>query len=81
MEHSSVLRITRERLSELGLAQIPQPAITFLVAKLATQVRGMAARSITTRTVARAILTTAPTTKTGSQPVTKLSNEPKPDRA
>lgn len=81
MEQSSVLRITRERLAELGLAHIPQPAIAFLAAKLAAQVRGMAARSLTTRTVARAILSTASTNKTGSQPVTKSANEPKPDRA
>ena len=58
MEHS-ILKIVRERLTALGLAQIPPSAVSVLASKLAHQAREQAVRSITPRAVARAIL--APT--------------------
>jgi len=62
----SILRIIRHRLNSLGLSQIPPTAVTFLAAKLASQAEAQALRSITPRSVARAILATTPAQKNGS---------------
>jgi hypothetical protein len=59
MEHSSVSHIVRERLAALGLAQIPPGALEILSRKLAGHLRNLAAKSITPRAVARAVLFSA----------------------
>jgi len=72
MEQITIPRIVRERLAALGLSQLPPAAVTHLVAKLAAQVRTQAARSITPRAVARAVLASAPVAKSSSQPVPEV---------
>jgi len=68
----SILRITRERLTTLGLAQIPPAAVEILTAKLAAQLRIQASKVITPRAVARAILAAATVSKQISQPALNL---------
>lgn len=62
----SILRIVQERLTTLGLAQLPPAAITFLAGNLASQVRIQAARTITARSVARAILAASSSSRSAS---------------
>jgi len=59
MDNASVSQIVRERLAALGLAQIPPGALAILTRKLEGQLRNFAAKSITPRAVARAVLSSA----------------------
>ncbi len=59
MDNTSVSHIVRERLAALGLAPIPPGALEILSRKLAGQLRNLAAKSITPRAVARAVLFSA----------------------
>jgi hypothetical protein len=59
MENASVSQIVRERLAALSLNQIPPRAIAILSQKLEGQLRNFAAKSITPRAVARAVLSSA----------------------
>ena len=59
MENASVSHIVRERLTALGLAQIPPGALAILIRKLEGQVRNFAAKTITPRAAARAVLASA----------------------
>lgn len=59
MENASISHIVRERLTALGLAQIPPGALAILIRKLEGQVRNFAAKTITPRAAARAVLASA----------------------
>lgn len=59
MERASVSHIVRDRLAVLGLAQIPPGALAILIQKLEGQVRNFAAKTITPRAAARAVLASA----------------------
>ncbi len=59
MEHPSVSYIVRERLTALGLAQIPPRALAILAQKLEEHLRRIAAKTITPRAAARALLASA----------------------
>ena len=72
---NSILRIVRERLTSLGLAQLPPSAVAFLAEKLASQAEAQALRSITPRSVARAILATTTTKKNGTPSTQNATTE------
>ena len=71
----SIIRIIRHRLNSLGLSQIPPSAVTFLAEKLASQAEAQALRSITPRSVARAILATTTTKKNGTPSTQNATTE------
>ena len=56
MSSETILRIVKERLLLLDLAQIPKPAEALLAEKLLSRTRDLASRSITPKAVTRAIL-------------------------
>lgn len=59
MENLSVSHIVRERLAALDLAQIPPRALAILAQKLEGHLRRIAAKTITPRAAARAVLASA----------------------
>lgn len=56
MTTNPVSAAVRNRLAELGLAQIPAPAIALLEASMAEELRKLAAKRISVKAVSRAIL-------------------------
>lgn len=78
MEKSSVIHFVRERLDQLGLAQLPLGAVHLLAEKLAHQIRLQAVRSITPRAVARAILSSASSVQKSTQLSQKELGKHKP---